>query len=293
MKPSTQDLVYRAQGAALRALLVVVAVLPLRGRQAVIGGVTGALVRWTSLKDRALDNLALVWPERPAGERRDIALLSGRNAGRILAGIWFNDALDRAWGHLPIEGEGAAALRAARAEGRGAILVTGHFGQWESIRHALRREGMEVGGLYRPNNNPYYEPIFLAGIEAGGGPIVPRGRAGMRAFLAHLKRGGVMMILMDQHVSDGPFLRFLGVPARTSLSAAEIALRFGIPLIPAFAPVEDGTPRVMLEAPIPPGEPAAMMQAFNDRLGSWVERHPSQWHWLHRRWKGHTRSNRA
>ena len=71
----------------------------------------------------------------------------------------------------------------------------------------------------------------------------------------------------------------------TSPVAAELALRDDLPLIPAFAPWEDGRPRVILEAPIPPSDPAAMMQAFNDRLGSWVERHPSQWHWLHQRWK--------
>ncbi|MEM7491047.1 MAG: lysophospholipid acyltransferase family protein, partial [Pseudomonadota bacterium] len=99
---------------------------------------------------------------------------------------------------------------------------------------------------------------------------------------------GFMALLMDQHVYEGVPIPFLGVPAMTSLSAAELALRHDVPLVPAFAPWEGDAPRPIVEAPIPPSDPETMMRDFNDRLSSWVERHPSQWHWLHRRWKGTT-----
>jgi KDO2-lipid IV(A) lauroyltransferase len=274
------------QGAALRVLLALISGLSMPRRRAVVGAVTTLLARWPPLARRAGENLALVWPDRPESERRAIARAAARNAGRTLTGIWFNADLAREVAGLPAEGPGLETLRAARAAGKGAVIVSGHFGQWEVIRHVLRREGLETGALYRPNNNPHYEPIFRAGIERGGQPIVPRGREGMRDLIRHLRGGGFMAILMDQDVRGGPLLPFLGVPARTSLSAAELALRYDVPLVPAFAPWEGGRPRVVIEAPIPRSDPETMMLDFNGRLGSWVERHPSQWHWLHRRWKG-------
>jgi KDO2-lipid IV(A) lauroyltransferase len=221
----------------------------------------------------------------PASERRALIGTVGRNAGRTLTGIWFNADLAREAEGLAVEGPGLDALRAARAEGRGAVIVSGHFGEWEAIRHVLRREGMETGALYRPNNNPHYEPIFRAGIELGGRPIVAKGPQGMRELIRHLRGGGFMAILADQHVRGGALLDFLGQPATTTTSPAELALRYGAPLVPAFAPWESGRPRIVIEAPIAPSDPEAMMAEFNARLGAQVRRHPDQWHWLHDRWK--------
>ncbi|MDB2408140.1 lysophospholipid acyltransferase family protein, partial [Jannaschia sp.] len=280
-----RDLSYKAQAWALRALLAVVAWLPLARRRAAVARVAEALVRLSPLRRRAERNLDLVWPQMARAERDRLVARIGRSAGRTLTGIWFNRDLAREAEGLVIEGDGVKVLRAAKAEGRGALIVSGHFGEWEAIRHVLRREGMETGALYRPNNNPYYEPIFRAGIELGGMPIVPKGATGMRVMLKHLRNGGFMAILADQHLRDGPALDFLGHPATTTLSPALLALRYGVPLVPAFSPWEEGRRRVVIEAPIPEDTPEAMMAAFNARLGAWVTRHPSQWHWLHDRWK--------
>jgi KDO2-lipid IV(A) lauroyltransferase len=285
-----KDLLYRLQFAALRLVLALVRPLPLAARQRAVGAAAAALVTLAPpLMRRATDNLALVRPDMAPRARRRLARRVARNAGATLTTIWFNPDFAATLGEVEAEGPGLAAIRTARAEGRPALLVSGHFGRWEAIRHVLRREGLEVGAIYRPNNNPYYEPLFRGGIEAGGRPIVPKGRAGNRQMLRHLRDGGIMAILPDQAVSAGVDLDFLGHPARTSLAAAELARRYDAPLVPAFAPVEDGAEgervRVILEAPIPPGPPEEMMAAFNARLGAWVERHPEQWHWFHRRWK--------
>ncbi|GIT89562.1 lipid A biosynthesis lauroyl acyltransferase [Jannaschia pagri] len=276
---------YWIQAVALRALLMGVALFPLSVRRRVVGTVTEWIVRISPLRRRAESNLSLIWPDMAPADRARLTGQVARNAGRTLTGIWFNRDLAREAQALTPEGSGLAALTAAKAAGRGAIIVSGHFGQWEMIRHVLKREGLETGALYRPNNNPYYEPIFRAGIELGGQPIIPKGAPGMRAMLKHLKSGGFVALLPDQYVGDGPFIDFLGAPAATSLSPAELALRYDVPLVPAFAPWEDGAPRIVIEAPIPPSDPLTMMTAFNARLASWVERHPSQWHWLHKRWK--------
>ena len=280
-----RDLVYRIQAYALRALVAVLRLLPMATRRNVLGTVTEWVVRLTPLRRRIRANLRRVWPDMPEPKRRALSHQVARNVGRTLASVWFNEDFAKEVADLQPHGAGIEALRAARAEGRGAILLSGHYGQWEAVRVILRREGIEAGAIYRPNNNPYYDPIFKRGLEAGGRPIVAKGRSGNRDLLRALRGGGVMAILPDQHVKGAPYLDFLGHPARTSLAAAELALRYDLPLIPTFAPEIDGRPVVTLEAPIPHTDAATMMQVFNDRLASWVARHPSQWYWLHRRWK--------
>lgn len=277
---------YRLQALFLRALLAVVAPFPLALRQRVVGRVARLVVRLVpGLYRRADDNLRRVFPQMPAPERATLIRDTAANAGHTITGIWFNADLRAACDALSATGPGLDDLWAAKQEGRAALIVSGHFGQWEAIRHVLRREGLETGALYRPNNNPYYEPIFRAGIEQGGQPIIPRGRAGFRDMLRHLKGGGFMALLPDQAMHDGALLDYMGHPARTSLAAAELALRLNAPLVPAFAPYVDGLPQVRFDAAIPPSDPETMMQAFNDLLASQVRQYPSQWLWFHRRWK--------
>lgn len=279
-----KQLSYWIQGIALRGLLALVAFAPLSRRRRIVGWVTERVVRFTPLRRRIARNLDLVWPDLSSLRRQEIIAGVGQNVGRSLTGIWFNAEFAREVKDIAPEGPGWDTLLAAKRDGKGAIIVSGHFGQWEALRHVLKANGMEAGAIYRPNNNPYYEPIFRAGIDLGGQPIIPKGKPGYRTMIGHLRSGGFMALLPDQHIGDGTVLPFLGQDAKTSLAAAELALRYDIPLVPAFAPDEDGL-RVVFEKPIPPTDAETMMHAFNDRLSEWVTRYPTQWHWLHQRWK--------
>ena len=63
---------------------------------------------------------------------------------------------------------GFKTLKEAKSNGQGAIIVSAHFGQWEAIRHHLADNNMETGAVYRKNNNPFYERLFLKSIKHGG-----------------------------------------------------------------------------------------------------------------------------
>ena len=84
--------------------------------------------------------------------------------------------------------------------GKGAIIVSAHFGQWEAIRHHLAANNMETGAVYRKNNNPWYERLFLKSIKHGGlASNVARGRSReILAMIRHLKKGGFFALLVDQ-----------------------------------------------------------------------------------------------
>ena len=107
--------------------------------------------------------------------------------------------------------------------------------------------------------------------------------------MRHLKGGGQLVLLFDQHVQFAPILDFMGHPARTALSAAELALRYDALLIPFYGiRQDDGVSfEVLLEAPVPPSDAESMTQALNDSLSAQITAHPEQWFWVHRRWRAH------
>ena len=239
-------------------------------------------------RDRALENLALVWPDRPLAEREAIAAASLDNAGRTLIENYSTRAFTRRAAGLEPTGPGYPALLAAREAKRPVILVSGHFGNYEAARAALVARGFQIGGLYRNLSNRYFNAHYVRTMEAFGGPVFPQGRAGTAGFVRHLKAGGQLVLLFDQDVSSAPPLDFLGQPARTALSAAELALRLKADLIPFFAIRQpDGLGfRVELDAPVPHSDPETMMGAVTEALEARIMAEPGQWFWIHRRWKG-------
>ena len=183
-------------------------------------------------------------------------------------------------------GAGLEALEKAHAEGRGAIIVSAHFGQWEAIRHFLKARGLETGAVYRENSNPWYEMRFLAGIKQGGDPIVAKGSAGNMKMVRHLRKGGFFALLVDQKIQQGHLLPFLGIDALTTTSPAELALRYDLPLVPAFGTRAKNNRNidVVFEAPIEPSDALQMTREVNDRISARILANPEQWYWLHKRW---------
>lgn len=258
-------------------------------RSMLLGRAAGFVMRWfPPARRRFSRELRQVFPEMPARARVHLGRDMGRAMGQTLFEIYhcadFQTRLDR----FHVSGPGLDALRAARAEGRGAIIVSGHFGQWEAVRAVLKAEGMETGAVYRRQPNRHYQRRLLAGIQAGGLPVLETGTVGTKALVRHLRAGGFIAILLDEKYAEGARLPFLGRPALTSLAAAQLAVKYGLPMVPAFGTrIGDGHSfDVSFEAPIPHGDSVEMTRAFNDMLSARIRAHPEQWYWLLGRWRG-------
>ena len=212
----------------------------------------------------------------------------GRNMGRTLFEIYHNDEFQTHQDKFSVSGPGLAALEQARSAGKGAIVISGHFGQWDAVRAVLKARGMETGAVYRPQTNRHYQRRLLAGIEAGGRPVLASGRVGTGALVRHLRTGGFIAILLDEKFAQGERLPFLGQPALTSLAAARLALKYDLPLVPAYGTrIGDGSEfAVEFEDAIPHSDPRTMTQAFNDSLSARILDKPDQWYWMLRRWDG-------
>lgn len=274
--------------AVIVGLIRLALALPYRARVRFMGRVVQGLVGpLAGYKQRALDNLDLIWPGLPPARRAEIAGGCLNNVGRTFIENYSTRDFPALMARTAPTGPGVAALEAAHREGRPVILVTGHFGNYEATRAALVAQGYPIGGLYRDMKNPYFNAHYVKTMEAFGGPVFPQGRRGTAGFVRHLKEGGQLVLLFDQHVQHAPILDFIGEPARTAVSAAELALRYDALLIPFYGIRQpDGLSfTCLLEAPIPPSDAETMTQALNDSLAAQVEAHPEQWFWVHRRWR--------
>ena len=150
--------------------------------------------------------------------------------------------------------------------------VRSELAQARGDRRHARDHVQAVGALYRPMNNPWLERSYIANMTAHGAPMLPRGGAGMRELIRHLRAGGVVAILLDQYVLDGTPIDFLGHPAPTGTAIAALADRFRVPMIPAYGTRQPDGVHIAIdfEAPIAPGSAEAMTQAAADSLAARV-----------------------
>ncbi len=240
-------------------------------------------------RKRIRDNLALVCPDLPAAEVARIVREVPDNATRTLVEIFSGDEFLNHAARAPVTGaEWLDQIEAAQAEGRPVMLVSGHFGNYDVARGFFARRGHRVGGLYNPMSNPYFNDRYVAAISRISQPVFPRGRHGMGQMLRFLRDGGMLGILIDQHMPRGAPLRFFGRRALTALSAAEMALKYNALVVPVYGRrLPDGLNfELIIEAPVPHGTPEEMTQALNDSLEARIREDMAQWLWIHRRWRG-------
>jgi KDO2-lipid IV(A) lauroyltransferase len=267
-------------------LLAVARALPYRARLGFGALVARLLVAVVpELRARVDNNLRLIHPEMTALERRRIRRGVADNFGRTFVELMTSESFRARAPWTGPSGPGWAAFEAARQAG-GVLLVSGHFGQWEAVRGVLKARGIEAGALYRPFKNPWLERSYLGHLEDMGQPIFNRDRSGLRELVRHLKSGGVVCVLLDQHTKRGLPVDFLGEPAPSGTMIAELALKFRVPMIPAYGTRDADGVRIAVdfEAPIPATTADEMTRAAADSLAARVRARPEQYFWLHQRW---------
>ncbi len=273
----------------LRGLIWGLLRLPYRIRVPLCGwAVSHVISPFAGYGIRVRENLALILPDLAPAEVARLVRAVPDNVGRTIIEIYSGPEFTARAAATPPSGDGLAALDAAHAAGRPVILVTGHFGNYDASRAALIARGFRVGALYQPMANTYFNGHYVDAISRIGTPLFPRGRQGLSGMVRFLKSGGMLGLVIDQHMRQGEPLMFFGREARTALSAAELALKYDALLVPTYAIRRpDGLNfDIVVEAPIPRGTPEAMTQALNDSLEVLARAHPDQWFWIHRRW-GH------
>lgn len=186
----------------------------------------------------------------------------------------------------------------AHTQGKGILLLTGHFGNWEVATVAGIGQFPQYRDLFhfvrRPLRPQWLNDLVTRRFQKSGlGTLAKRGS--LDTLLELLAGGAIIGFILDQHASrrDGVEVDFLGHPAGTFKSLAVVALNTGAPVVPAACWREpDGQHVLRFEEPIPliecddVGEAIRRnTRAYNEALERMLLRHPEQWIWMHKRWK--------
>ncbi len=252
----------------------------------------GAVLRWIGPK------LAVSRRAR----RRIEQCLPKQDANKILAGMWEN--LGRNLAELPhlnaiaarVQIEGLEHIEAARARGP-VVFATGHFANWEVIALAGVTLGLDLAVIFREPNNPFVRKLLAYARRSWRqrAKAFAKSRAGGLALFQHVRAGGSAALLMDQRLNDGVAIDFFAKPAMTTPAVAELALRCGGVIVPAYCVrqahgdyvVRAEAPLAMPDATLPRAvQVQQILLNLHARFETWITARPQEWLWLHDRWEG-------
>jgi KDO2-lipid IV(A) lauroyltransferase len=184
-------------------------------------------------------------------------------------------------------------VQAALAQGRGMIAIAAHAGNWEYTVMGYGLQYRPVVVVGREMDHPWAARLARYLRQRGGNAMVAK-QQGMKEIMAHLQQNRVVGIVIDQNTATegGLLVDFFGRPARTTPVAALLARR-GVPVLPTLSRrLPDGRHLMVILPPLPlekTSDPQADVQRHLELqsriIEAWVRAEPSQWLWLHRRWK--------
>jgi KDO2-lipid IV(A) lauroyltransferase len=285
-----------AEFAVVWVFVYAIRLLP-RGLARAVGALIGALAfrALSRLRKVGLRNLALAFPQMQAEEREGILRAEYRNLGFLLAEFCKMPDYTAVTASRFIRYQGLENYLKARERGQGVLVLTGHLGAWElsSFYHSLM--GMPMGMVIRRLDNPLVD-AFVNRIRCLRGNRVIHKDDFARGLIASMRAGETVGILMDTNMTppQGVFVPFFGVMACTASGMARIAAKTGAAVLPGFLLWEESERQYVLhfgeELPVvhtgnAEQDALSNTAAFTAAIERYVREYPTQWLWMHRRWK--------
>jgi len=237
-------------------------------------------------------NLTRAFPEKSEKEKNRIGLQAYQNFAKFTM----------EYIRVPIEKEtilrrcdvhGLEHIDDLLKRGKGAVLVGGHFSNFELMGSIIPLMNYKTAFLVGRQHNGMVDDMINANRALSGAEIIHMGVA-VRGALKALRANKVLIFLSDQDArQDGVFVDFLGTPASTPQGAAVFALKTGAGLIFGNDIRKSNGRHCIVYSPCPiegiegatPENIRAVTQIYTSQLESWIRKYPEQYFWMHRRWK--------
>lgn len=184
-------------------------------------------------------------------------------------------------------------LTDAVAEGRGVILLTGHYGNWELMGTWLVEKEIPLKVVAKRSYDPRLDELIVSYRNEAGYSNTARGRA-TGAIVSRLMAGDVFGMLFDLDTKvKGEFVNFFGRPAHTAVGPAILASKLGSPIVPVFIRLKEDLTyeiRCFERIPLqksrnPKADALENTQRCSDVYEARIREYPEQWIWMHERWK--------
>ena len=266
----------------MRGGLFVVERLPIRGFIRLVGCLSPYIFRQETR--RARQHLRATLPQL------DAAKTTRRMFVHFSESIWELSRLRRSVPEL--DAKSRQVLDDALAEGRGAIVISGHVGNWEILGQAIAAAGYPIATIA----TPFYDPRVTRWLDKWrsqhGLKIIWSDENSGKAILRALRNNQLMGFLIDQNTrTAGDYVPFFGRPAFTPTTPAALALRTGAPVIFCWHHRRRKTHEITIERVIYDRsgdhrrDVLALTALLTARLESVIRAVPEQWVWMHRRWR--------
>ena len=197
--------------------------------------------------------------------------------------------------HEQVQVEGLEYLEAAYAEGKGVIMATGHYGNWELLGATVALHGYPMLSITRKQNNSHMDKAINEFREMVGQQVTyNRGKHGLLAISRMLKEKNLLGVLFDQDTNDdGVELDLFGKRSIIPMGAAALSRIYGSPILPIFMHNnDDGTCCAKIYPPLYTQKTGDKQRDFYqvtrklvDILEMEIINHPEMWFWVHDRWK--------
>ena len=237
-----------------------------------------------------LQQMQRVYPHLDEAEANHLADAMYRHLGQMVAEVFGGDLGQ--YGHNISVVPGWEKLDEALAEGLGAIVATAHVGNFELGGWALAQR-YPLLDVVKTQRNLIFDQYLQQQRHRYGIETVPMDESGAAA-IRHLRRGGLVSLLLDQDAgAKGVFANWLDLPASTWPGAARISIRTGCPVVPmALLRASESKHELMIGQPLwpegltdTPADVKSYLNLITKKISHLVAKAPSQWFWVHRRWK--------
>lgn len=260
-----------------------------------IGEVLGTLVFWIAAQYRELACEHLRCSLTLSDERcaKTIAKQCFQHLGKTVVEFMRFPRLGSKQIQRYVTFEGIEHVEQALAQGKGAIILTGHFGNWELLAASISATVAPLTPIVRQLRSPRLNALVSHYREKAGYATIDRD-TGIRQALQCLRRNELLGIVADVDTTvSGVFVDFFGRRAYTPYSPVAIALKTGAAILPTFIIRQpDGSHRAIIEPPLALKRTSTKekdlvinTQKFTKIIESYIRQYPAQWIWMHRRWK--------
>lgn len=296
------DMRYRAEYVALRLIAGLVRLAPLDVGGNVSGKAWRLIAPYDRRHQRALQNLAIAFPDKSPAEHQAIALAMWENLGRVMAETMQIDRLIADRDRIVLTAGTEKVFARYRNKMGAAIGVTLHMGNWELAAWPLALAGNNPAAVYRTVKNPYVDKylrhlrrnLYPGGL-LGKGRIngsIEEGQKTARQIMDFVRQGGRLGLVCDLFDRTGLPVPFFGHPAKSVTIPAMIARRVGARIWMGRCLRVGNQSRFRIELrelKVPRTGNAGddvkwVTAAMQEQFEAWIREAPEQWMWSNRRW---------
>lgn len=275
-----------------RAFKLAATVLPFPAA-IIAGGAFGSLLYYFLPRDRGrtIAHLAMAFPGRG---QRWVKITARRAFVNLGKSLFEEMAVDPKRLRSAVTFRGLDNLKAAVGQGKGVVYVTGHIGNWELMGAAVAAEHSlsVVAAPIEPE--PLNDMIVELRSRMGVRTILRSRPGAAKELIRVFRENRILGILIDQDTDvEGAFVDFMGRPAWTPTAAAQMAIKFGAPVVFGYIQRNsDNRHTITIEGPLKltrTGDDAEDIRTntamFTKLIEEAILHDPEQWVWMHRRWR--------